>query len=112
VHAVRRTVRACQEAISHALQQCGAGTAIGAQARRAPRSRSDVVRPHGATSCFGRAAATAVIAMGLGYAISIGDPTSLSANLQVVSAGVQISGATATFVPSLAARNAIAVGGR
>lgn len=26
-----------------------------------------------------------VIAMGLGYAISVGDPTSLSANLQVVS---------------------------
>src|SRR5215212_9468822 len=43
-----------------------------------------------------------VIAMGFGYAISIGDPTSLSANLQVVSSGVQISGATATFVASLA----------
>ena len=32
-----------------------------------------------------------VIAMGLGYAISIGDPTSLSANLQVVSAGLHLS---------------------
>ena len=43
-----------------------------------------------------------VIAMGLGYAISIGDPTTLSANLQVVSAGLQISGTTATFLASLA----------
>ena len=43
-----------------------------------------------------------VIAMGLGYAISIGDPTTLSANLQVVSSGLQISGTTATFVASLA----------
>lgn len=43
-----------------------------------------------------------VIATGLGYAISIGDPTSLSANLQLVSTGIQISGATATFVASLA----------
>jgi MFS transporter, DHA2 family, methylenomycin A resistance protein len=50
----------------------------------------------------GLAAAMTVIAMGLGYAISIGDPTSLSANLQVVSAGLHISGATATFVASLA----------
>ena len=30
-----------------------------------------------------------VIAMGLGYAISIGDPTILSANLQVVSGGLR-----------------------
>src|SRR5215212_474430 len=43
-----------------------------------------------------------VIAMGFGYAISIGDPTSLSANLQVVSSGLQISGTNATFVASLA----------
>ena len=43
-----------------------------------------------------------VIAMGLGYAISIGDPTILSANLQVVSSGLQISGSTSTFVASLA----------
>ncbi len=43
-----------------------------------------------------------VIAMGLGYAISIGDPTSLSANLQLVSAGLQISGTTSTFVATLA----------
>jgi MFS family permease len=43
-----------------------------------------------------------VVAMGLGYAISIGDPTALSANLQVVSAGLQISGTTSTFVASLA----------
>jgi MFS transporter, DHA2 family, methylenomycin A resistance protein len=50
----------------------------------------------------GLAAAMTVIAMGLGYAVSIGDPTSLSANLQVVSAGVQISGSTSTFVASLA----------
>jgi MFS family permease len=50
----------------------------------------------------GLAAAMTVIAMGLGYAISIGDPTTLSANLQVVSAGLQISGTTATFLASLA----------
>ena len=43
-----------------------------------------------------------VIAMGFGYAISIGDPTILSANLQVVASGLQISGSTATFVASLA----------
>jgi MFS transporter, DHA2 family, methylenomycin A resistance protein len=43
-----------------------------------------------------------VIAMGLGYAISIGDPTALSANLQLVSAGLHISGTTSTFVDSLA----------
>ena len=43
-----------------------------------------------------------VVAMGLGYAISIGDPTILSANLQIVSAGLQITGSTATFVASLA----------
>jgi DHA2 family methylenomycin A resistance protein-like MFS transporter len=43
-----------------------------------------------------------VIAMGLGYAISIGDPTALSANLQLVSKGLQIQGTTATFVCSLA----------
>ena len=50
----------------------------------------------------GLAAAMTVIAMGLGYAISIGDPTSLSANLALVSAGLQITGTTATFVASLA----------
>ena len=43
-----------------------------------------------------------VVAMGLGYAISIGDPTLLSANLQVISAGLHITGSTATFVASLA----------
>ena len=50
----------------------------------------------------GLAAAMTVVAMGLGYAISIGDPTLLSANLQVVSKGLQISGSTSTFVASLA----------
>ena len=43
-----------------------------------------------------------VVAMGLGYAISIGDPTAFSANLRVVASGLQISGTTATFVASLA----------
>src|SRR5215207_7739555 len=43
-----------------------------------------------------------VVAMGLGYAISIGDPTVLSANLQVVTTGLHITGATATFVASIA----------
>ena len=43
-----------------------------------------------------------VTAMGLGYAISIGDPTILSANLQVVSSGLHITGSTSTFVASLA----------
>jgi DHA2 family methylenomycin A resistance protein-like MFS transporter len=50
----------------------------------------------------GLAAAMTVVAMGFGYAISIGDPTILSANLQVVSSGLQISGSTSTFVTSLA----------
>jgi hypothetical protein len=50
----------------------------------------------------GLAAVMTVVAMGLGYAISIGDPTILSANLQVVSAGLHITGASATFVASLA----------
>ncbi|MGZ6780999.1 MAG: MFS transporter, partial [Mycobacterium sp.] len=50
----------------------------------------------------GVAAAMTVVAMGLGYAISIGDPTILSANLAVVSAGLHITGTTATFVASLA----------
>ncbi|MCT7658352.1 MFS transporter [Mycobacterium deserti] len=50
----------------------------------------------------GLAAAMTVVAMGLGYAISIGDPTSLSANLSLVSAGLGITGSTATFVASLA----------
>ncbi|MEH3140757.1 MAG: MFS transporter [Mycobacterium kyogaense] len=50
----------------------------------------------------GLAAVMTVLAMGLGYAISIGDPTTLSANLQVVSAGLGITGGTATFIASLA----------
>ena len=50
----------------------------------------------------GLAAAMTVIAMGFGYAISIGDPTSLSANLQLVSAGLQLSDSTSTFIDSLA----------
>jgi MFS family permease len=54
------------------------------------------------TYVSGLAAAMTVIAMGLGYAISIGDPTLFSANLQVISSGLQFSGSTATFVASLA----------
>ncbi|WP_286131997.1 MFS transporter [Mycobacterium sp. IS-1556] len=50
----------------------------------------------------GLSAVMTVIAMGLGYAISIGDPTALSANLQLVSTGLGITGTTATFVASLA----------
>ena len=50
----------------------------------------------------GLAATMTIIAMGLGYAISIGDPTSMSANLQLVSSGLHITGGTATFVDSLA----------
>ncbi|HKV18002.1 MAG TPA: MFS transporter [Mycobacterium sp.] len=50
----------------------------------------------------GVAATMTVVAMGLGYAISIGDPTVLSANLQVVTAGLHITGTTATFVASIA----------
>ncbi|MGV0788356.1 MFS transporter [Mycolicibacterium sp. XJ2] len=50
----------------------------------------------------GLAAVMTVLAMGLGYAIAIGDPTTFSANLQLVSAGVGITGSTATFVASLA----------
>jgi MFS family permease len=50
----------------------------------------------------GLAAAMTVAAMGIGYGIAIGDPTTLSANLQVVAAGLQITGSTSTFVASLA----------
>ncbi|WP_396904815.1 MFS transporter [Mycolicibacterium phlei] len=50
----------------------------------------------------GLAATMTVVAMGLGYAISIGDPTSLSANLSLVSSGLNISGSTSTFIDSLA----------
>ncbi|UUO01349.1 MFS transporter [Mycolicibacterium novocastrense] len=50
----------------------------------------------------GLAAVMTVLAMGLGYAIAIGDPTTFSANLQLVSSGVGITGSTATFVASLA----------
>ncbi|MGX9789706.1 MFS transporter [Mycobacterium sp. MMS18-G62] len=64
-----------------------------------PRA-SDVDAEHRQVS--GLAAAMTVIAMGFGYAIAIGDPTSLSANLQVVSSGLHFSGTTATFVASLA----------
>src|SRR4051812_10791324 len=61
-------------------------------------TRVDAERRH----VSGLAAAMTVIAMGFGYAISIGDPTTLSANLQVVWSGLQITGSTATFVASLA----------
>ncbi|BBZ20844.1 MFS transporter [Mycolicibacterium gadium] len=50
----------------------------------------------------GLAAVMTVAAMGIGYGIAIGDPTTLSANLQVVSAGLHITGTTSTFVASLA----------
>lgn len=50
----------------------------------------------------GLAATMTIVAMGLGYAIAIGDPTSLSANLQLVSSGLHITGGTTTFVDSLA----------
>jgi len=43
-----------------------------------------------------------VIAMGLGYAISVSDPTILSANLDVVANGLRLSQETGTFVASLA----------
>ncbi len=43
-----------------------------------------------------------VIAMGLGYAISVSDPTILSANLEVVARGLQISRNAGTFLASLA----------
>ncbi|WP_234794306.1 MFS transporter [Mycolicibacterium flavescens] len=61
---------------------------------------SDVSTPQRQVS--GLAAAMTIVAMGLGYAIAIGDPTSLSANLQLVSSGLHITGGTATFVDSLA----------
>ncbi|MCX2929776.1 MFS transporter [Mycobacterium sp. CVI_P3] len=60
--------------------------------------RADI-RPH---LVSGVAATMTVLAMGLGYAISIGDPTVLSTNLQFVADGLQISPDTASFVASLA----------
>lgn len=50
----------------------------------------------------GVAAAMTVLAMGLGYAVAIGDPTSFSANLSLISSGLHIAGSAATFVDSLA----------
>ena len=73
-----------------------------AAARSIQRVPTDA-RPEGSHQYVsGLAATMTVIAMGLGYAISIGDPTLFSANLQVVSSGLHITGATATFVASLA----------
>ena len=40
--------------------------------------------------------------MGLGHAISVSDPTILSANLEVVASGLQISRNAGTFLASLA----------
>ncbi len=49
----------------------------------------------------GRAATMTIIAMGLGYSITAADPTTLSANLAEVRAGLEFSPATASFLASL-----------
>lgn len=43
-----------------------------------------------------------VLAMGLGYSITAGDPTILSANISEVRRGLQFSPSTASFIASLA----------
>lgn len=50
----------------------------------------------------GLPATLTVIAMGLGYAMSVADPTILSANMSQVRIGLQISTSTASFIASLA----------
>lgn len=50
----------------------------------------------------GRAATMTVLAMGLGYSITAGDPTILSANISEVRAGLHFLPSTASFVASLA----------
>lgn len=50
----------------------------------------------------GLAATMTVIAMGLGYSITAGDPTIMSANLALVSRGLQLSPSTASFLACLA----------
>lgn len=55
-----------------------------------------------ATTVSGRAATMTIVAMGLGYSITAGDPTILSANISEVRAGLELSPSTASFVASLA----------
>jgi MFS family permease len=50
----------------------------------------------------GPAATMTVVAMGLGYSITAGDPTILSANISEVRAGLDMSPSMASFVASLA----------
>lgn len=50
----------------------------------------------------GLAATMTVVAMGLGYSISMTDPTILSANISEVRAGLHMTSSTASFVASLA----------
>ena len=62
-------------------------------------SSADPVTPSHVT---GFAATMTVVAMGLGYSISMTDPTILSANISEVRAGLDMTGSTASFVASLA----------
>jgi MFS family permease len=55
-----------------------------------------------AVTVSGRAATMTVLVMGLGYGITAGDPTILSANISEVRAGLYLSPSTASFVASLA----------
>ncbi len=50
----------------------------------------------------GLAATMTVIAMGLGYSITAGDPTIMSANLSLVRSGLQFTPSTASFLACLA----------
>jgi MFS family permease len=50
----------------------------------------------------GLAATMTVVAMGLGYSITAGDPTILSANISEVRTGLDLSSSTTSFVASLA----------
>lgn len=50
----------------------------------------------------GRAATMTIVAMGLGYSITAGDPTILSSNIAAVRNGLGFTPATASFVASLA----------
>ncbi|MDG5486011.1 MFS transporter [Mycolicibacterium gadium] len=65
-------------------------------------TRPDADIHGGRPAMAGLAATMTVVAMGLGYSITAGDPTILSANISEISTGMHMSPRTASFVASLA----------
>jgi MFS family permease len=60
-----------------------------------------VAQSENQTHVSGLAATMTVIAMGLGYSITAGDPTTVSANLAEIRKGLEFSPSTASFLASL-----------